>query len=368
MYEIIVCFIECNSYRIELFFFFNDTATTEIYTLSLHDALPIWSETFDTFPPYASAWRHRFGIENEQAMDLFHQAISMKSVGNLTDFVREHMLEAFPVQDRIDALVAYYQDLDRAHELVLKAKFQLGFLLPMVEDCDRRAALAAEVERLRACRDALRPWFASKKKALLEKRVANIDAQLEKLAHRIVAAEDARSRRRGERDAVSHAIAKHGGARIERIKLEIAETLARKDERALRAERYDARARELELPVAADADTFFANRHAIQEAAGQAEAAEAQAQNTLTEAVVERRQLQQQYDELSAELESLRNGLSNIPRHMLELRAQLCRAAGLREAELPFAGELLEVRQEARDWEGAIERLGRSFGLSLLSP
>src|SRR3990167_1215915 len=24
-------------------FFFNDTATTEIYTLSLHDALPIWA-------------------------------------------------------------------------------------------------------------------------------------------------------------------------------------------------------------------------------------------------------------------------------------------------------------------------------------
>src|SRR5882672_12155071 len=28
-----------------LFFFFNDTATTEIYTLSLHDALPIWQRT-----------------------------------------------------------------------------------------------------------------------------------------------------------------------------------------------------------------------------------------------------------------------------------------------------------------------------------
>src|SRR2546422_5522291 len=27
---------------IVFFFFFNDTATTEIYTLSLHDALPIW--------------------------------------------------------------------------------------------------------------------------------------------------------------------------------------------------------------------------------------------------------------------------------------------------------------------------------------
>src|SRR5260370_21214764 len=29
--------------RLSFFFFFNDTATTEIYTLSLHDALPICS-------------------------------------------------------------------------------------------------------------------------------------------------------------------------------------------------------------------------------------------------------------------------------------------------------------------------------------
>src|SRR3712207_8728513 len=29
-----------------LFFFFNDTATTEIYTLSLHDALPIYLRVY----------------------------------------------------------------------------------------------------------------------------------------------------------------------------------------------------------------------------------------------------------------------------------------------------------------------------------
>src|SRR2546430_14399824 len=31
-----------HSAQLQIFFFFNDTATTEIYTLSLHDALPIW--------------------------------------------------------------------------------------------------------------------------------------------------------------------------------------------------------------------------------------------------------------------------------------------------------------------------------------
>src|SRR5258706_9967202 len=34
-----------------LIFFFNDTATTEIYTLSLHDALPIWNST--SLTPFA---------------------------------------------------------------------------------------------------------------------------------------------------------------------------------------------------------------------------------------------------------------------------------------------------------------------------
>src|SRR5712664_1290230 len=35
--------LEKTKLRILFFFFFNDTATTEIYTLSLHDALPISS-------------------------------------------------------------------------------------------------------------------------------------------------------------------------------------------------------------------------------------------------------------------------------------------------------------------------------------
>src|SRR3712207_8394251 len=51
------------------FFFFNDTATTEIYTLSLHDALPISSEqtclspgweVYQTFSSFISLL-HQFG-------------------------------------------------------------------------------------------------------------------------------------------------------------------------------------------------------------------------------------------------------------------------------------------------------------------
>src|SRR3712207_7824013 len=39
-----------------IFFFFNDTATTEIYTLSLHDALPISPDISDGDAANPTAW------------------------------------------------------------------------------------------------------------------------------------------------------------------------------------------------------------------------------------------------------------------------------------------------------------------------
>src|SRR2546430_13030066 len=45
----------CSPMHVFFFFFFNDTATTEIYTLSLHDALPIWPSQLTS----ASRWRTR---------------------------------------------------------------------------------------------------------------------------------------------------------------------------------------------------------------------------------------------------------------------------------------------------------------------
>src|SRR2546425_10448862 len=40
----LLSYLDSRSYLLLFFFFFNDTATTEIYTLSLHDALPISHE------------------------------------------------------------------------------------------------------------------------------------------------------------------------------------------------------------------------------------------------------------------------------------------------------------------------------------
>src|SRR5215510_16192690 len=59
------------------FFFFNDTATTEIYTLSLHDALPIspWASAASREGMYG--WnRQRAGDRKSTRLNSSHVAIS----------------------------------------------------------------------------------------------------------------------------------------------------------------------------------------------------------------------------------------------------------------------------------------------------
>src|SRR5476651_1764443 len=54
LFSVFICYLNFINFFF-FFFFFNDTATTEIYTLSLHDALPIWTVSF----PGRRAW-HRW--------------------------------------------------------------------------------------------------------------------------------------------------------------------------------------------------------------------------------------------------------------------------------------------------------------------
>src|SRR5436309_16132715 len=54
-------------YPVFFFFFFNDTATTEIYTLSLHDALPIYSDADAGSPRCAQRMPKRFIAHSERS-------------------------------------------------------------------------------------------------------------------------------------------------------------------------------------------------------------------------------------------------------------------------------------------------------------
>lgn len=323
-------------------------------------------EVEDSFPPYGAAFRRRFGIDTEQALDLFLQTVSMKSVGNLTEFVRAHMLEPFAVEDRIAALVGHFDDLTRAHQAVLQAKAQVAALDPLIADCERHAAVTERVSSLREYRDHLRAFFAHLKHELLAKRISLLDETLERVVARVATLEDKRLRLGSERDELTRAIAENGGDRLSRIEAELRALDSERQERAARLSRYEAAAKHLELPVPGDPEAFALNRRSCEAQRESSLSRRADLQNTMTDVTVDFRRRRDEHEELTRELSSLRQRRSNIPGRMLAVRAQLCRDLGWQEDELPFAGELIQVRADERDWEGAIERVLHGFGLSLL--
>lgn len=326
------------------------------------------AELHDSFPPYAAWFRRRFGIENDQALELFHQTVSMKSVGNLTDFVRSHMLEPFEVAPRLQALIGHFDDLNRAHQAILKIKAQVELLSPLIADCSRHSILAAEVDDLRACRDHLRPYFAGLKLELIDKRLlslaqewARVDAQVQKL----VATHEAQGQKV---DELKQAINDNGGDRLERLAAEIRQKEQLRDTRQTKARRYGELAAVLGEPLASDDAAFATQRGQYQSWREDARQRDADLQNTLTEHSVTLRQGKQEHTQQSLEIDSLKRRRSNIDDQQIQIRAALCAALGLNVKDMPFAGELIQVRDDERDWEGAAERLLRGFGMALLVP
>jgi uncharacterized protein YPO0396 len=326
------------------------------------------AEVNDSFPPYGAWFRRRFGIDNEQALELFHQTVSMKSVGNLTDFVRSHMLEPFDIAPRVTALIGHFDDLNRAHEAVLKAKRQVALLSPLVSDCERHASLVAQAEELRACREALRPYFANLKLGLLEKRIAGLADDWSRQDAQVKRIEEDRDAQRVKMDELKRSIADNGGDRLERLAIDIRNKDQERQARENKAQRYARLVRAIGESPSEDEPGFLAQRQRFLALAEAAQAQDDRLQNDLTEHGVSLRQGKQEHDELTAEINSLKARRSNIDDQQIRMRSALCEALNIPETDMPFAGELLQVHEDERDWEGAAERLLRNFGLSLLVP
>jgi uncharacterized protein YPO0396 len=325
-------------------------------------------EIEDSFPKYGAWFRRRFGIDNDQALELFHQTVSMKSVGNLTDFVRGHMLEPFDVAPRIQALITHFDDLNRAHQSVLKAQRQVELLTPLVADCGRHSALVRETDELRGCRDALRGHFARLKLGLLDKRLALLADEWERLDSQARRLDSRRDEQRAQVDELRRAIHDNGGDRLERLAAEIRKKEMLRDARESKSRRYGELTSALDAPAVTDADAFAGQRQTFKALRDALRERDADLQNALTEQGVSMRQGRQEHEQLSAEIDSLKSRRSNIDDRQIRIRAALCSALGIPEEEMPFAGELIQVRDEERDWEGAAERLLHGFGLSLLVP
>ena len=323
---------------------------------------------YDAFPDYGKDFRRRLGIESEQAMELFHQTVSMKSVGNLTDFVRDHMLEPFDAAKTVSGIVAHFEDLTKAHDAVRRAEAQLAALTPLLKDCDAADNVRAEVATLGAQRAALRYYFADLKAGLTGAELTEISTERARMNGQRADLEATLARLREREMNLRLDLAGHGGNRLAEIERQLTECGQERQSRMARAERFAALLAAGNMDPVETAEQFAVRRREITAARDAARPDLADHQIELTETGVRAKALNDEAAEVNAELRSLRERKTNIPKKQLEVRAWLCRELRIGEDSLPFAGELIAVREGEADWEGAAERVLHGFALSVLVP
>ena len=158
------------------------------------------------------------------------------------------------------------------------------------------------------------------------------------------------------------------GQRLQALTDKIVQQQKLVDGKKQQVKEYDHLAAKLELPEYSDQGSFYAARTQAETLQQEIDEALQTLETKRDEQKVRESEWQKQQHELSSELVSLRSRKSQIPTRNLEIRGRLTQALDLDSSELPFIGELLQVRTEEKAWEGAIERSLRGFGLCVLVP
>jgi len=324
------------------------------------------TELFDDFRSYSLSWRRLFGIQNEQALELFHQTVSMKSVGDLTDFVQRHMLEAFDSTPKIDALIHHFDDLDRAHEAILRARDQIDRLKPLIADLGSHAEENALRDGFTVCRNGLHLHYEFIRKDLLENKIAQLDKEIGSGKNVLATVVAERDESRRERECLKESIAAQGGNEIERLRAQKGQLESGRDKLRENWERYEVLRKIAELPASPDAETFARNLVLVRDKNVALAERETESQNALSEIDVGIHSARERQQSLATEIASLKKRVTNIPAKQVEIRDTLCRALDLPAEALPFCGELLRIKDGEEEWEGAAERVLYNFALSLL--
>lgn len=322
----------------------------------------------DAFDPYAAAFKRQFGISSNQAMELFHRTVSMKQVENITSFVRTNMLEEDNVGERIGNLIHHFDDLKKAHDAVLRAKDQIALLTPIREGAAQHAKLSHEDELARRQRDQLHPWFTNRKLQLSLEHQSELARTGQRLQEDSSKLRTDITGMRHELSAVQEDIRTNGGGRLAAIDADIARLGAESRTQRQRFDTYAAAAKDLGLRPPEDRVLFDANRSRLGEVEADLGTQSDELQETRTGLTITRTEQATRLAEIGAELRSLQSRPNLLPLPQLELRRRLCEGTGIEDAALPYAGELLRVRDSEGAWEGAAERTLYGFALSLLVP
>lgn len=321
---------------------------------------------FQEFSGYEDRFRYLLGIETQRALRLLHKTQSAKNLGDLNVFMREFMLDKPETEKIRNSLVTEFEQLNQAHQSVVSARRQIQALVPALEEHGQLGQARSERGEFVSLLADLDIYAEYRRKGLLEDRIEELRVEREGCEQTARSLQAHAADEEAALNLLSRRRADLGADVIETLTREIDACEREKPGRMQKRDAMVAACAVMDWPVpdepawfvkrVSDARAHLANKH--EALAGFKSRADAAGQKKW--------EVDQEIAKVRVEIEALQRQKSNLPARLLDLRANLARELRIEETALPFVGELLEVKAEQTQWQGAIERVLGGFARSLM--
>lgn len=326
-------------------------------------------EFFDSASKYARRLLKVFGMRSPKALTLFNQTVGIKVLGNLDAFIRDNMLEAGESEEVFLQLKDTYKLLLTAKNAMDKAEVQLKLLQPVRQLAETLTVIETSRATWKRDQQLADLYFANRREGLLvdqmnaaRERVAGVRVEIDRL-------NEALERTRDDKEALARAMSgDQTGQELAQLASQVKQLEAQQRSRQEELTRYNLLAQALGFGENPDEATFKKSLRQCQQRT-------AEIQEQRRRLAQDGFQIQKEMEEhLQAiklrqhEIQQLSQQKNNITGRIAEIREEIAEHLGVSPADLPFVAELIQVKENAKDWEAVVEKLLRGFAMRLIVP
>ena len=330
---------------------------------------PAVTDCDSNFTDYQELYRKHLCMDNKNAPALLSRALGLKKIDDLTKLIRELVLEPSGVKEDARKVVEEFADLVAIHEQLIDAREQFEHLRRLPELAESILAAKQALEQLQLEKDHLGVYFAEALAALWLAKLDELEKRVRSLARSISKVETE------EQDAQAAVEKRHeeylnlGGDKIESLQKDIKYAQEKLNSVIQASSNYQKDCRELELDAELNEELFIANKRAATERLEKIADDTKRVQDNFGEAAAQFSQQQQALSAINDEIREIEaRPDSNIAVNYQQLRDAMRESLDLGDDELVFIGELLDVKDSEKSWQGAIERALGGLRTTLLVP
>lgn len=318
------------------------------------------------FSAYQERFRRLLGIDNERALRLLHKTQSAKNLGDLNAFLRDFMLdepEAFCIAT---SLVNEFGELNEAHQEVVAARKQIQTLRPARDEYVELDRGNNERNGLQAIQTAIDQYREYRRKLLVDERIAELEVDKEGSRQEALRLAQIADDEFVKLTDLQRQKLNLGADVLDRLEEDIKAAEEEKPGRMAKRDQVAAACKVMGWAVPDSVVWFVQRVDAAKQRVLKARDLKKEVEARKDQLKIDHRLASEEFTKMVAEVNALERQRSNLPARLVDLRERMARDLSILEEKLPFVGELVEVRPDATEWRGAIERVLGGFARSVL--